>query len=296
MSTTKITSLKKTSVSDGIRFMLISTFCFSAMQALIKLMPQFTAFQHVFFRSLIGWLLCAGWLRAHKISLAGKNSRLLILRGLIGSVSMFSFFFIITRIPFGSAVTLKYLSPIFTAIFAVLFLKEKISSVHWLFFLLSFAGVLVMKGFDTRISGLDLSVGIISAVFGGLLYIVIRKIGEDDHPLVILHYFMLISTVISFIIIFNDWKTPNWKECLGLLGIGVVAFFAQNNFTKAIQSSEKVSLLSNLRYLEAGYAFLIGYWVFNETYNLQSIAGLLMIFIGLFFSIKYKTKKIVEPN
>jgi drug/metabolite transporter (DMT)-like permease len=177
----------------------------------------------------------------------------------------------------------------------VLFLNEKIKPIQWLFFLLSFAGVLVLKGFDTRISGLDLSIGIISAIFGGLLYIVIRNIGDDDHPLVILHYFMLISAVVSFIIIFNNWKTPNLKEWAGLSAIGIVAFFAQNYFTKAIQSSEKVSLLSNLRYLEAGYAFLIGYCIFNETYNLKSFLGLAMIFLGLLLSLKYKSKqKLVE--
>jgi drug/metabolite transporter (DMT)-like permease len=295
MSITKVMNIKKAALSDGIKFMLISTLCFSAMQAFIKLMPQFNSFQHIFFRSLIGWILCVAWLLSHKVSLVGKNRKLLILRGVIGSASMFSFFFILTRIPFASSVALKYLSPIFTSIFAVLFLNEKIKPIQWLFFLLSFAGVLVLKGFDTRISGLDLSIGIISAIFGGLLYIVIRNIGDDDHPLVILHYFMLISAVVSFIIIFNNWKTPNLKEWAGLSAIGIVAFFAQNYFTKAIQSSEKVSLLSNLRYLEAGYAFLIGYCIFNETYNLKSFLGLAMIFLGLLLSLKYKSKqKLVE--
>jgi drug/metabolite transporter (DMT)-like permease len=277
--------------------MIISTVCFSAMQAFIKLMPQFDSFQHIFFRSVIGWILCVIYLKINHIPLIGKNSKLLIVRGLVGSVSMFSFFYILTRIPFASSVALKYLSPIFTSIFAIIFLKEKIKPLQWLFFLISFAGILVMKGFDARISLFDLSIGILSAVFGGLLFIVIKKIGDDDHQLVILHYFMFISATVSGIIcLFSEkrthWTMPNLTEILGLLAIGVVGFFAQNYFTKAIQSSEKVSILSNLRYLEAAYAFFIGYFVFNETYNLQSFAGLFLIFAGLLLSLKFKTKNI----
>jgi drug/metabolite transporter (DMT)-like permease len=272
--------------------MLISTFCFSAMQVFIKLMPQFDSFQHIFFRSIIGWILCVAYLRIHKIPLIGKNIKFLIIRGLVGSISMFSFFYILTRIPFASSVALKYLSPIFTSIFAVIFLKEKIKFIQWLCFLISFFGILAMKGFDTRINSFDLSIGMLSAVFGGLLFIIIKKIGDDDHQLVILQYFMFISASVSGIISIPNWKTPNSIELVGLLAIGFVGFFAQNYFTKAIQSSEKVSVLSNLRYLEAAYAFVIGYFIFNETYNFQSFIGLFLIFAGLLLSLKFKTKSV----
>lgn len=277
---------------QGIRFMLISTLCFSIMQALIKLMPQFDSFQHVFFRSLIGWLLCVFYLKTNKISLIGKNSKLLILRGLVGSVSMFSFFYILTRIPFGSSLSLKFLSPIFASIFSVMFLAEKIKPVQWLFIIISFLGVIVLKGFDTRISNFDLGIGIMSAVFGGLLFIVIKKIGEDDHQLVILQYFMLISMIGSGIVCFSYWKTPNLQDVFGLLAIGVIGFFAQNYFTKAIQSKEDVSILSNLRYVEVGFALVIGYFLFGETYNLQSFLGIILIFSGLLLSLKFKASKV----
>lgn len=282
----------KIKISDGIKFMLISTFFFSAMQVFVKLMPQFNSFQHLFFRSLIGWIFCVVYLKINHIPLLGKNVKFLIIRGIVGSISMFSFFYILTRIPFASSVALKYLSPIFTSIFAVIFLKEKIKFIQWLCFLISFFGILVMKGFDTRISSFDLSIGILSAVFGGLLFIIIKKIGDDDHQLVILQYFMFISASVSGIISIPNWKTPNSTELVGLLAIGIVGFFAQNYFTKAIQSSEKVSVLSNLRYLEAAYAFVIGYFIFNETYNLQSFIGLFLIFAGLLLSLKFKTKSI----
>ena len=254
-------------------------------------MPQFDSFQHIFSRSLIGWLLSVAFLRKEGVSLIGKNSKLLILRGLIGAMSMFGFFYILTHIPFASSVAIKYLSPIFTTIFAIFLLNEKVKPIQWLSFLVCFIGILLLKGFDMRISNFDLFIGVMSSVFGGLLYIVIRKIGDDDHPLVILHYFMLICTLISGIVCLSNWHIwPSFLDSLGLLAIGLVGFVAQNFFTKAIQESEQLSVLSNLRYVEAIYALAIGYFLFDESYNLLSFLGLLFIFSGLFISIVFRKK------
>jgi drug/metabolite transporter (DMT)-like permease len=277
--------------TKGVRYMLVSTFCFTAMQSLIKFLPQFNSFQHIFFRSVIGWLLCVGFLTSQGISLVGKNSKMLIFRGVIGSISMFSFFYILTHIPFGSSVAFKYLSPIFTAIFAVFLLKEKIKPIQWLFFLITFAGIITLKGFDARISLFDVCIGLISGVSGGLLYIIIRKIGEDDHHLVILHYFMFVSAFFSGFASIESWHTPSGTEWLWLLAIGLVGFVAQNFFTKAIQEpGDDVSFLSILRYTEVVYALVIGYIWFDEGYNLQSFVGLILIFLGLFLSFRLKSQ------
>jgi drug/metabolite transporter (DMT)-like permease len=281
----------------GWGFMLVSTFFFTAMQTLIKFLPQFNSFQHIFFRSIIGWILCVIYLRSQRISLIGKNNKMLIFRGLVGSVSMFSFFYVLTHIPYGSAVAFKYLSPIFTAIFAVFMLKEKISTKQWLYFLITFAGIVLLKGFDVRISSFNLVIGLISGVSGGLLYIVIRKIGEDDHHLVILHYFMFISAFFSGLASIENWHTPIGTEWLWLLAIGVVGFVAQNFFTISIQQpNNDVSFLAILRYTEVIYALIIGYIWFNEGYNLQSFAGLILIFAGLLLSIRAKNKKVATEK
>lgn len=274
----------------GIKYMLISTFCFSAMQSLVKYLPEIPIFEHIFFRSIIGWILCIIILKKDKVSILGKNNKMLIFRGLVGSMSMFSFFYLLSRIPFGTAVAFKYLSPVFTSILAVLILNEKLKPLQWFYLMLSFSGILLLKGFDPRITFFDLGVGLISAFAGGLLFIIIRKIGDDDHHLVILHYFMLISTVISGAASINNWITPNFNQSILILLIGLVGFVAQNFFTISIQQKDNVSLLSMLRYTEAIYAIIIGYFIFAETYSLTSILGILMIFLGVILTMRMKQK------
>lgn len=271
--------------------MLISTFCFSAMQSLVKYLPEIPILEHIFFRSVIGWLICIFYLRINKISIIGKNNKMLIFRGLVGSTSMFSFFFLLHRIPFGSSVAFKYLSPVFTSIFAVWLLNEKLKPLQWLYLGFAFCGILMLKGFDPRIGFLDLGVGLISAISGGLLFIIIRSIGDDDHHLVILHYFMFISATISGISSISNWVSPNLYQFGILLLIGIIGFVAQNFFTISIQQKDKVSYLSILRYTEAIYALIIGYFIFDETYTLLSLAGIIMIFLGIILTVRMKSKE-----
>jgi len=191
--------------------------------------------------------------------------------------------------PLGASVTLKYLSPVFTAIFAVLFLKEKVRPIQYLFFIGAFVGVLLLKGFDTRIDNLNLVLGIAGAFFAGLVYVLIRKIGKNDHPIVIINYFMFSATIISAVLMFTNWRTPNLRELIILISIGLFGFFAQVFMTNAFQL-EKASKVSQVKYMEVVYALLIGLFWFGESYSLLSFMGILLIILSMFLNVITKEK------
>ena len=65
----------------------------------------------------------------------GNQKKLLVLRGLVGVLSMGLFFASVAYLSIGTAVSLRYTSPIFAAILAVVFLKEKIYKTQWVYFL-----------------------------------------------------------------------------------------------------------------------------------------------------------------
>jgi drug/metabolite transporter (DMT)-like permease len=200
--------------NKAIQYVLLSVIAFSIMQTLVKYLTAYSPFQHIFIRSVIGWFVCYYFLKKRGISLKGKNQKFLIIRGLIGGINMFGFFFILTRIPFATSIALKYLSPIFATIFSVILLKVKVKPILWLCFITSVIGVIMIKGVDDRISTLDLIIGVGSSVFGGLLYIVIRKIGDDDNHLVILHYYMIITGIFSLLFAVNTWVSPSLNDGL----------------------------------------------------------------------------------
>lgn len=102
---------------------------------------------------------------------------------------------------------------------------------------------------------------------------------------------MLVSAVCSGIAVIPYWVISNFKDCLWFLLIGSVGLAAQLYFTSFIQQpGNQVSFLAIIRYIEVLYALIIGYFFFNEVYNLQSFTGIFLIFTGLILSFRLKSK------
>ena len=150
-----------------------------------------------------------------------------MMRGIFGTTALLLFFYTLQNIPLASAVTLQYLSPIFTAIFAAIFLKEKMKMKQWLYFGISFFGVALIKGFDERISLTFMLIGICSAMFSGIAYTCIRQLKDTEHPLVVVLYFPMVSIPIMSVLSYLNWVPPKGSDWLYLLLMGIFTQIAQ---------------------------------------------------------------------
>ena len=276
-------------LQKAVKYMILSTLAFSLMNAFVKYLLNFNAHELVFFRSLGSLILTMSYLVYYKIPLLGKKRMLLILRGLFGVTSMTMFFMSLKYLPVGSAVSLRYIAPIFAAIFAVFFLKEKIKMLQWLFFAIAFSGVLILKGFDSQVSNIGLFLVLGASVFSGLVFILINKIGKQDHPVVIVNYFMAIATVVGGVLSINNWVTPTGVEWFFLSGLGIFGFFGQLFMTKAFQIAS-TNQVAPIKYIEVIFTVLIGIFWFGEIYTLWSILGIFLIITGLILNVLFKQK------
>lgn len=282
--------------------MLLSTLSFAVVNALIKTLGHLPAFEKVFFRCLVSLVISIGYLRKIKVNLLGNNRRYLLLRGLAGSIALTLFFIVIERIPLASAVTIQYLSPIFTAIFGLYMLREKVSVPQWVFFLISFLGVVIMKGFDHRIDNFSLGLGILSACLSGIAYNCIRKCKDTDHPVVIVLYFPLVATPLLslFIYLFHFgpfagefpmkvWETPQGWDWTVLLIIGLFTQLAQVSMTKALHL-DNAAPVTNMKYLGSVFALMIGFFFFNESFQIMALLGIATVLLGVLLNVTYKEK------
>lgn len=269
--------------------MLISAIAFACMNISVKHLLHISAYEIVFFRALGSLFFTFGFLLKNKIPFLGNNKLLLIIRSLVGVTSM-TFFFMSTKyLSIGTAVSLRYLAPIFAAIFAIFFLREKIKVLQWVFFIMAFLGVVILKGFDAEMSSYGLLLIFISAIFSGLVYIVISKIGKDDHPVVIVNYFMVISAFVGGILSIGNWTNPIGIDWILLMGLGVFGYFGQLYMTKAFQSAS-TNLVAPLKYVEVIFTILFGVALFGEIYTFWSLLGIALIITGLVLNVLYKAK------
>ncbi len=276
-------------LKKAIFFMVLSTLAFTGMNGLLKFLTDYSGAQLVFFRSIGSLVFTFGYLLNQGIPILGTHRKLLVTRGLFGASSMLFFFIAVHYMPIGSAVALRYIAPIFAAIFAIIILKEKVSPMQWLFFGLAFLGVLVLKGFDGSIPPIGLALVLLASVCSGLVYVVIRKIGSREHPVVIVNYFMCIATVIGGVLSIFSWKTPNPIDLLLLLSLGVFGYFGQLFMTKAFQMGE-TNIIAPIKYIEVVFSILVGVGFLGETYSWWSIGGIAMIICGMVLNVWYKKR------
>lgn len=264
--------------------MIFSVIAFAIMNAIVKYLNAFSVYQIVFFRAIGTLVFTVPIILKYKIPILGTNKKLLIFRGVLGVISLTCFFQTLNYLPVGTAVSLRYTSPIFAVIFAAIFLKEKIKPVQWVLFGIAFLGVLIIKGFGVDIHLIGLFFALFSAVSLGLIFVVIRKIGDTENPFVIINYFMVLALVFGGVMSINNWKTPNATELILLLSLGVFGYIGQLYMTKAFQSNE-TNAIAPLKYLEVVFTIIIGIFWFGEVYNGWTLLGVFLILLGLFYNL-----------
>ncbi len=271
--------------------MLLSTFFFSLMNAVIKDLNDYSSFQLVFFRSIGSLTFTTLYLKVKKISFWGNKMNLLFYRGLAGVISMTLFFTSVQFISVGSAVTLRYVAPIFAAVLAVIFLKEKILPLQWFFFMMAFIGVALIKGFDSSVSiyGVGLALG--AAFFSSIVYILISKIGNQDHPVIVVHYFMLIATLVGGIGSLFNWAVPrSLVDWFLLFSLGIFGYFGQLYMTKAFQFGQAY-MLAPFKYVEVIFTLSLGIFYFHEVYSFWSLIGTALVIFSLSINLIYNSMK-----
>ncbi|WP_339711563.1 DMT family transporter [uncultured Kriegella sp.] len=273
-----------------LKYMIVSALAFTLMNISVKQLAQYNVYEIVFFRGFGSLLLTMGILHRLQIPILGNKRKLLVLRALIGTSSMTLFFMSLKYLSAGTAVSLRYLAPIFSAIFAILLLKERIRAPQWLFFLISFAGVLVLKGLDTNVSTIGLLLILGAALLSGLVYITISKIGNSDHPVVIINYFMFTATVFGGLLAIPYWKNPIGTDWLLFIGLGIFGFIGQLYMTKAFQIAAN-NLVAPFKYLEVLFTGLIGFMWLGEVYTKWSLLGIILIILGLVSNVIYKSHR-----
>lgn len=265
--------------------MLLAGIFFALMQVMVKFVPHLPAIEIVFFRSFFSLGFTYIILKRKRVPLLGNNKKLLVMRGVSGSLGLILFFYTLQHIPLASAVTIQYLSPIFTALLGIFLVREKVRPMQFVYFAIAFAGVVIIEGFDPRFSLNLLLIGVAAAFFSGLAYNIIRKLRNTEHPLVIVFYFPLVTLPIASVYCLFFWVWPSGWDWAILLGVGIFTQLAQYFMTMAYQNAH-LSKIASLNYIGILYALAFGFIFFDESFNFLTYFGMALVLSGVILNLK----------
>lgn len=297
-------------MNKGILYIILSGLSFLIVNFFIKLfgghseldfLPsprKIPTHELILARSLVSFAISYVLLRRKGISILGNNRKWLLVRGTAGMFALTLFFMTISHLPLAIASTIQYLAPVFTVIFSMILLKEKVIKMQWFFIIIALFGVglislnnIILKNEAFKIDYFWLGLGIISSVFSGIAYTGIRKLRETDDTLNIVIYFPMISIPIMTIWCLFDFVLPQGIEWLYLLIIGIFTQIAQVLLTKALHEGDTATI-TPFQYLGSIYAFVIGYLIFNEQISWIVFLGIFFILFGVVLNALVKKFKI----
>jgi drug/metabolite transporter (DMT)-like permease len=276
---------------QGIQYMLIASLLFAFMGAFAKeLSTNMNSVEIVFFRNVFGVLLIAASIYKNPLQQKGGRPFLLIFRGLAGFMALLLFFYNISQISLAEAMTFSKTSPIFTAIFAYIFVKEKISFKEWLGVFVGFLGILLITKFDG--SNLDKTdwLGILCGVGAALAYTSIRELKNHYESRTIVLSFMTIGTVGPIILMsiasfyappsldfmLASFVMPQASDIWLILCLGLFSTFAQIYMTKAY-SCAKAGIIGTVSYSNIVFSIILGLFLGDAFPDIWIILGIMLI-------------------
>lgn len=280
-----------TDMNNGVKYMLLASFLFAVMGAFAKLASEhMSSLEVVFFRNLFGVVLIGYTVYKTPMKHVGGKPFLLFFRGLMGFTALLAYFYNIAHIPLGDAVTYSKTSPIFTALFAWLFLKEKLSLSSWAAVFVGFAGiVLIAQPAGVGFSKYDM-LGIFSGIGAALAYTSVRELRNYYDTRAIVLSFTSVGTigpVILFVLseyfymsgldfMLGEFVMPQGVVWVYVVGLGVLGTLSQYYMTKAYGET-KAGIAGAVSYTNILFAVLVGLLLGDSLPGLATTCGILLI-------------------
>lgn len=268
--------------------MLTASLAFGLMNISVKMVSHLHVSEVVFYRAVVQIILSLSVLIYLKQSPFGKNTKMLFLRGLFGSLGLVGYFYSLQVMPLGNAIVIYYLSPILTTLLAFILGDEKVGKFQWLFFAISFLGVVVVNGFSNNITFIGILAGFGGAFFSAFAYNTIRRLKGKENPNVVVFYFPLVTLPLSLLFpIFHPttWRIPVGNEWMWLLLTGIATQIGQFFMTRAYQE-DATSKVSAVSYVGVIWATAASVFIFSESYSFFQYFGIFLVLLGMILNIR----------
>ena len=206
-----------------------------------------------------------------------------VLRGIFGSGAMILYFISIQVTSSGRATLITNTFPVFVALFAFFFLKEKIHLNNIISILICFVGIVLVFYDGSKYPLLGDFYALIAAVMAGLAVIFLKKLRDNNNSVIVylpVCIFGLLFTSFSA----KQFGSINIPVLILLVAVGITAFLAQLFMTYGFKfiSTTRGSIVTFSKIpMTIGLSLFIG-----EEFKLKFIIGTILIILGLIINRK----------
>jgi len=270
----------------GALWMLGAVLSFTAMAIAVReLQRHMGSFEIVFLRSLVMLAIVLAMLpRAGMTSIRTQRFHLHLWRNAIHFIGQVLWVYSIGALTLATVFAIEFTMPVWTALLAWIFLKEKFTAPRLVMLALGLAGVLVIL----RPGGGGFQPAAVAMILGSLCYassfIFTKRLTSTDSALAVLFWMAAIQTPISLAAALPQWVAPVAADVPWILGIGAGSFAAHYCMTRAMKLVDAMVVVP-IDFIRLPLIALVGAMFYGEALDPMVFAGAAIIFAGTYYSI-----------
>jgi drug/metabolite transporter (DMT)-like permease len=276
----------------GVLWMLGAVLSFTAMAIAVReLQRHMGSFEIVFLRSVGMLLITLAMLPRHGID-AIRTRRFTehFWRNVIHILGQVLWVYSIGALALATVFAIEFTMPVWTAILAWLFLREKFTGPRLVMLGLGLAGVLVILRPGTG----EFHPAALAMILGSLCYassfIFTKRLSSTDSALAVLFWMSVVQTPISLALAVPQWVNPVWSDLPWIVCIGAGAFTAHYCMTQAMKLVDAMVAVP-IDFIRLPLIAVVGALAYGEPFDPMVIAGAAVIFAGTYYSISRERAK-----
>lgn len=277
---------------QGILWIIIACFWFASMTSIIRyLTDSLPPFVIIFFRNCFA-IVCI-LLPAYKFGFSNIRTKqwkaysVYVTSGLLG---MMCIFYAISEMPLTEVTALTFAVPLITAIFAVLFLKEKIPANSWIAMIIGFIGIMIILQPGTETFQFTSLIVLTATCFWATSNILIKKLTKTDKSQTIVFIMVIMCAPLSLPGALLTWQTPSYNELAWLFLLGWVSYQAQLCMTHAYSKTD-INIVMPFDFCRLIFITIMSYIFFKEVIDVYTIIGAIFIFSGAIYIVKKNKRR-----
>lgn len=283
------TENKLSFVQTSMLWMLLSCFLSAIMATITKYVAgSLPPLQMVFFRNLFAVMCLVPWaLTAGLPHMRAAKVRLYFSRSLSSLFAMSMFFFALSKVALTSAIALTFTVPIFTTLFAGIFLHEKVSIQKWLALFVGFSGVIIVLRPGHEYFDFAMLFVVAATVFWAISNILIKKLSQSEHPRAMVFIMMVLMTPLTLPGALYDWQQVTKEQLFWLFILGLVTNEAQFCMNKAYKHVA-MSTVMPIDFTRLIFTSIFAYGFFSEIIDVWTLFGSIVIFGSALYVVQHE--------
>lgn len=272
----------------------VLSFCAMAISAR-ELVSHLGVFAVLFYRTGVALLIVLAVALPRGVPLGTRVFRVHLWRNLFHLGGQWSWVFALGALPLATVFAIEFTAPIFTALLAVFFLGERMSTGRVVMLALGFGGVLVIL----RPGVASVQPAALVMMLGSLCFAVqmigTKRLAGTDSPLTVLFWMSTIQTPLCFLAALPTWTAPGAAQLPWIAVIGTGSFTAHYCLTRAMKQAD-ATVVVPVDFFRLPLIAVVGALFYAEPFDPAVILGAAMIFAGVWFSLSRETKRVETPR